>query len=128
MAAEAEARTAGGGREFTLMFGYGGRKDIMAAARGLLHQEGAKVEDFPRLLLSAHVAEVDLLIRTGCEQNSSYVNAGMFATNWSDGGLLPYQMVNTEVRFFKKCWPAFSVVDLDLALESCADARRMGGA
>lgn len=126
LALEAEAKTAHfEERQLTVLFGYGGRADIMNAAK--YYRGGGASEDvFAEGLITGFVSEIDLVIRTACRQDPEFLKRGMLTAHWSDSAFL-WQMQKTELRFFEKFWPEFTVEDLDLALDSYSPSRRMNG-
>jgi short-chain Z-isoprenyl diphosphate synthase len=106
--------------------GYGGRREIADAVRGLLHEHaanGASLEEVASLLDVEHIAEhlytrgqpdPDLVIRTSGEQRL--------------GGFLLWQSAHSEFYFCDALWPDFRKVDFLRALRSYAGRqRRFGG-
>jgi short-chain Z-isoprenyl diphosphate synthase len=106
--------------------GYGGRREIADAVRGLLQEHaanGASLEEVATLLDVEHIAEhlytrgqpdPDLLIRTSGEQRL--------------GGFLLWQSAQSEFYFCDALWPDFRKVDFLRALRSYAQRqRRYGG-
>jgi undecaprenyl diphosphate synthase len=107
----AETLTAGNTRlQFVVAVGYGGRWDIVQAARGLvaqaargeLHAEDVSEARFASQLSLADLPEPDLLIRTGGEQRIS--------------NFLIWQFAYTELYFCETLWPDFDEAALDQAL------------
>jgi short-chain Z-isoprenyl diphosphate synthase len=106
--------------------GYGGRREIADAVRGLLHEHasmGTSLEDVANLLDVEHIAEhlytrgqpdPDLVIRTSGEQRL--------------GGFLLWQSVHSEFYFCDALWPDFRRVDFMRALRSYALRQRRYGA
>jgi short-chain Z-isoprenyl diphosphate synthase len=106
--------------------GYGGRREIADAVRGLLHEHaanGVSLEEAASLLDVEHIAEhlytrgqpdPDLVIRTSGEQRL--------------GGFLLWQSAHSEFYFCDALWPDFRKVDFLRALRSYAGRqRRFGG-
>ena len=97
---------------------YGGRDDILHAARELL-REGADPDalterDISDRLYTAGLPDVDLVIRPSGEQRIS--------------NFLIWQAAYAEYVFMDVLWPDFSEKDLDLAIEEFAKRnRRFGG-
>ncbi|WP_206995630.1 polyprenyl diphosphate synthase [Trinickia mobilis] len=116
-----EAQTAGNTRmTLTIAANYGGRWDILQAARQLVAQtmadgHPAPVDEssFAQHLAMAFAPEPDLLIRTGGEQRVS--------------NFLLWQLAYTELYFTDTFWPDFDDAALDAALASYrARERRFG--
>jgi undecaprenyl diphosphate synthase len=101
----AESTTAHNSRlVFNICFNYGGRWDIAHAATKLA-AKGLAIT--PKTLNSAmslaHVADPDLIIRTGGEQRLS--------------NFLLWQAAYAELYFCDRLWPDFGASDLDEAIE-----------
>ncbi len=121
---EAEAKTAEN-RRLTLVMAlnYGGRQEIVAAARRLAMEveagrlEAQRIDDdmFARQLFTAELPDPDLLIRTSGEQRIS--------------NFLLWQMAYTEFVFVDSLWPDFSREEFEKAIrEYQGRERRYGGA
>jgi undecaprenyl diphosphate synthase len=101
-----------------LAFNYGGRAEIVDAARRLI-ADGVKPQDideglFDDYLYTAGIPNVDLLIRTGDEVRLS--------------NFLIWQTAYSEYHFTKVLWPDFGKKDMDKALLSYSQRkRRFGG-
>jgi short-chain Z-isoprenyl diphosphate synthase len=105
--------------------GYGGRREIADAVRGLLHEhaeKGASLEEVASLLDVEHIADhhynrgqpdPDLVIRTSGEQRL--------------GGFLLWQSAHSEFYFCDALWPDFRRVDFLRALRSYALRHRRFG-
>lgn len=100
-------------------FNYGGRAELVDAARALLEAErgGAKPEvteeNFSRYLYAPEMTDPDILIRTSGEQRLS--------------NYLLWQSAYSELVFSDKLWPDFDRADLESALaEFEARQRRFG--
>jgi undecaprenyl diphosphate synthase len=111
----AELATASNSRLiFNICFNYGGRWDIVQAAAKLTasgqHITEASLGDAMAL---AHVADPDLVIRTGGEQRIS--------------NFLLWQSAYSEFYFSDRLWPEFDDVELDLAIESFGQRERRFG-
>lgn len=92
---KAEEKTASGKRlELILAVNYGGRAEILRAAKGMAEEGEFSVEAFRRHLYLPHVPDPDLLIRTSGEQRIS--------------NFLLWQMAYTELYFTPVLWPDFS--------------------
>ena len=86
-----------------ICFNYGGRWDIIQAAAKLAAQgTPVTVSNLSAAMALAHVADPDLLIRTGGEQRIS--------------NFLLWQTAYSEFYFSDKLWPEFDEAALDLAI------------
>lgn len=95
-------------------FNYGGRWDIVQAARRLAAQGTEITEDSLSAAMSlGHVPDPDLLIRTGGETRIS--------------NFLLWQSAYTEFVFTDTLWPDFDAAELDRALEEFARRERRFG-
>lgn len=96
---------------------YGGRHDILQAARKLV-EEGVKPEDvharFAEKLMTAGVPDPDMLIRTSGEQRIS--------------NFLLWQCAYSEMVFSPALWPDFGREELEKALAEYAGRERRFGA
>ncbi len=92
-------------------FNYGGRAEIVDAARGF---EGGSEEDFRRRLYAPEMHDPDLLIRTSGEQRIS--------------NYLLWQCAYSELVFRDELWPDFGREALEACLEEFAARRRRFGA
>lgn len=120
----AEARTAGNRRlVLTVALSYGGRAEIVLAARRLLAaaERGeigpGEVDEtvFENFLLTAGMPDPDLLVRTSGEKRIS--------------NFLLWQCAYAEFVFLDKHWPDFSIDDLRAAIaEYQGRSRRYGAA
>ena len=105
--------------------GYGGRREIADAVRGLLQEHaerGTTLEEVATLLDVEHIAEhlytkgqpdPDLVIRTSGEQRLS--------------GFLLWQSAHSEFYFCDALWPDFRKIDFLRALRSYAQRSRRFG-
>jgi undecaprenyl diphosphate synthase len=111
----AEESTAGNTKlTLNVCFNYGGRWDIIQAARQLVARgEDINETSLAGALALAHVPDPDLLIRTGGEQRVS--------------NFLLWQLAYTELYFSPCLWPAFDEAELDRALHSYAARERRFG-
>jgi undecaprenyl diphosphate synthase len=117
----AETKTARNTRlTLTIAANYGGRWDVMQAAKKLAEQsvqEGRVVPvdeaAFEQHLAMAYAPEPDLFIRTGGEQRIS--------------NFLLWQMAYTELYFTDTYWPDFDAEALARAIESYAERERRFG-
>jgi undecaprenyl diphosphate synthase len=103
---------------FNIALDYGGRWDIVEAARKIL-KEGEKLEeinedDFKNYLSLGNLPDPDLLIRTSGEQRIS--------------NFLLWHLAYTEFYFPKVWWPDFDKKELKKAVEVYSQReRRFGG-
>jgi short-chain Z-isoprenyl diphosphate synthase len=105
--------------------GYGGRREIADAVRGLLQEHverGTSLEEVATVLDVEHIAEhlytkgqpdPDLVIRTSGEQRLS--------------GFLLWQSAHSEFYFCDALWPDFRKIDFLRALRSYAQRHRRFG-
>ncbi|HEU0197357.1 MAG TPA: polyprenyl diphosphate synthase [Nevskiaceae bacterium] len=113
--AQAEALTArNSGLNLYVAAGYGGRWDVVQAARSVL----AKGSELDEAAIEAQLATrpappPDLLIRTGGEQRVS--------------NFMLWQMAYTELYFTDTLWPDFGAAELDEALAWYAGRQRRFG-
>ena len=92
-------------------FNYGGRAEILDAARGFT---GTTEAEFAARLYAPDMHDPDLLIRTSGEQRTS--------------NFLPWQCAYSELVFTPVLWPDFARQDLQDALQEYeARQRRFGG-
>lgn len=117
-----EALTAGNTRmTLTIAASYGGRQDIVGAARALATEVAAgrmRPEDIDEAAFARHVAlpdlpAPDLLIRTGGEQRIS--------------NFLLWQAAYTELWFTPRLWPELDAATLQHAFDDYARRQRRFG-
>lgn len=120
--AEAEQRTAANTRlNFQVAVSYGGRNDIVHAARALAAESlrgELRPEDIDESRVAAHVSlaglpEPDLFIRTGGEQRIS--------------NFLLWNIAYTELYFTDTLWPDFDEAAFERALQHYASRQRRYG-
>jgi undecaprenyl diphosphate synthase len=117
------SRTAGnGGMQLALAINYGGRQDLVQAARAIARKVAAGelvCDDITEDVVSAHLftagaPDPELLIRTGGEHRVS--------------NFLLWQMAYTELSITPTLWPEFSRLELLRAIREFQDReRRFGG-
>jgi undecaprenyl diphosphate synthase len=115
---ELEAATADKNRlQLWIAFDYGGRAEIVAAARRAIatgvEADGLDEERFASFLYEPEMPDPDLLIRTSGELRIS--------------NFLLWQAAYAELVFVDKLWPEFSGEDLRAALADYASRRRRFG-
>lgn len=99
-----------------ILLDYGGREDLLYAAKRLMNKKGKvklTYETLKQNLRSAMIPDIDLVIRTSGEQRTS--------------GLLPWQTSYSEFYFSKKYWPSFNRNDLRVAIEDFSNRQRRFG-
>ncbi len=123
MIGEAEARTRANARiNVTIALNYGGRADIVRAARrlaeraaaGTLAPETIDENALTRELLTAEIPDPDLLIRTSGEQRIS--------------NFLLWQSAYAEMLFVDTLWPDFGKAQLAAAVAEYSRRERRYGA
>ena len=93
-------------------FNYGGRAEILDAARALRGRRGGGVREH---LYAPEMHDPELVIRTSGEQRLS--------------NFLLWQSAYSELVFSESCWPDFDRAELEAALaEYATRRRRFGGA
>lgn len=110
------------GLQLNIALNYGGRWDIVNAARNICAEvlaDRLALADIDENIFASKVSlyglpEPDLLIRTSGEQRLS--------------NFLLWQLAYTELYFCSTLWPDFTVADLDAALEFFAQRERRFGA
>lgn len=114
----AQKETAGNTEQvLTLLFGYSGETELVhAAQRAAALEDSISHDTIRKHLWTAHVPEVDLVIRTGVEGDP----------HWSDL-LLPWQMKNAQLYFSDVCWPAFNKQCLRAAFDDYSRRVRRRG-
>ncbi len=101
---------------FTLALSYGGRTELVEAAKKLAGKKPHEITEksFAQALYDPDLPDVDLIVRTSGEQRLS--------------GFMPWQGTYAELYFTKKQWPDFRPEDLTAALKDfTARQRRFGG-
>lgn len=119
----AEQETAANtGLNLSLALDFGGRQDIVSAARSLATEAANGLVDASQInedmlksrMEAAPLPEIDLLIRTGGEQRLS--------------NFMLWDLSYAELLFSTKLWPDFTADDLDAAIEEFSGReRRFGG-
>jgi undecaprenyl diphosphate synthase len=121
MAATEELTAANRGLNLQVAVSYGGRWDILQAARklaaavgsGALGIDALTEERFAAELALAGVPDPDLFIRTGGDHRIS--------------NFLLWNLAYAELHFCETLWPDFDVPQLELALASFAGRERRFG-
>ena len=102
---------------FNVAFDYGGRQEILEAARKLVREgiapEEITEEAFSRRLSTAHCPDPDLIIRTGGELRIS--------------NFLLWQSAYSEYYHTPVLWPDIDEAEIDQALDSYAGRQRRFG-
>jgi undecaprenyl diphosphate synthase len=108
----AEETTAGNDRiSFFIAFNYGGRAEIVDAARSF---QGDSEDEFRRHLYAPEMHDPDLLIRTSGEQRTS--------------NYLLWQCAYSEIVFRDELWPDFDRAAFEDSLRQYESRRRRFGA
>ena len=116
--AKAESESANNdGFRMNIAMGYGGRWDLVEAARSLL-RKGLSAEELDAELYQQHlpsnaIGDIDLLIRTSGELRIS--------------NFLPWQLAYAELYFCEKLWPDFGAEDLEQAIDTYQKRHRRFG-
>lgn len=113
---QAETKTAANTKgTLALCFNYGGREEIVDAARGLATQnKEITSENIQKALYAPEIPDVDLIIRSSGEQRLS--------------NFMLWRAAYSELYFSDKYWPDFKTADFDQALASYTDRQRRFGA
>jgi undecaprenyl diphosphate synthase len=114
--AEVRSETAGnGGMTLTLALSYGGRQELVAAARSAAASRGAALEacDLEAGLFTSGLPELDLLIRTSGERRIS--------------NFLLWQCAYAELHFTEVLWPDFRDEELCRAIADYQGRERRFG-
>lgn len=111
----AQVQTAAGqGLQLNVCFNYGGRWDIVQAARSLRDRNlDITEQSLGQAMTLAHAPDPDLVIRTGGEKRIS--------------NFLLWQAAYSEFVFSDSLWPDFDAAALDLALDEFARRERRFG-
>src|ERR671937_1819099 len=117
MAALEEETAANDRLQLWIAFDYGGRAELVEAARRLV-EAGVETEDVDEALVAEHLyapemPDPDLLVRTSGELRIS--------------NFLLWQLAYAELVFVDRLWPDFGEGDLRSALEDYARRRRRFG-
>jgi undecaprenyl diphosphate synthase len=111
---KAEGESKNGSCTLWICLSYGGRAEIVEAARAM-QKSGEEIteESFAQHLWTVGMPDPDLIIRTGGAERLS--------------NFLPWQSAYSELFFIKKFWPDFSEADLGHILQEYGEReRRMG--
>lgn len=101
------------GIALNIAFNYGGRADIVHAAK-ICYDHGEFVEDtFEKHLSSANLPPLDLVVRTGGEMRLS--------------NFMLYESAYAELMFLEKLWPDMEESDVDFILEEFEKRQRKFG-
>lgn len=113
--AQAEQDTSANSRlQLNVCFNYGGRWDIVQAAKKLANASAEiSEENMSRAMAMGHCADPDLIIRTGGEMRLS--------------NFLLWQSAYAEMHFTPLLWPDFDEKALDEAIETFAQRERRFG-
>lgn len=109
-----ERTAANRGLHLVIALGYGGREDIVNAARVAAKQGKIDKEHFEEALSSHGLPPLDLIVRSGGERRLS--------------GFMLYEAAYAELLFLDKLWPDMTVEDVDAAFGDFAARTRKFGA
>ncbi len=99
----------------TILFGYDGQREMLAAVRKLQDSgEPVTKDSLHQNLMTRNLPDVDFVIRTGGEPH------------WS-AGFLMWQTANSQFYFTDELWPDFQVPQFKLALEDFDQRERRLG-
>lgn len=102
---------------FALCLNYGGTQEICDAVKQIINSGKATDEITPQLIeknqYAPEIPALDFVIRTSGEQRIS--------------NFMLWRMAYAELYFAKPAWPAFTVKDLDLALDDYSKRDRRHG-
>ena len=105
------------GQTLIMAFDYGGRAEIVDAARRLLSArisaEELNEDSFKKYLYAPDIPDPDLIVRTGGETRLS--------------NFLLWQTAYSELYFTDVLWPDFSMADIDKALATYMSRHRRFG-
>lgn len=111
---ERESTDARLGKTLVIALSYGGRAEIVAAARAIVARgEGMTEDSLARHLWTAEMPDPDIIIRTGGQKRLS--------------NFLPWQSVYSELFFTDTLWPDFSRDEFDSILAEFSDRERRHG-
>lgn len=106
--------------KLNILFCYGGRQEIVAAIKDIVHdvqtgvlQDPVTDKIFETYLWSSHIPDPDLIIRTGGAKRLS--------------NFLIYKAAYSELYFTDKLWPDLTKEDLLKALQDFEDRKRNYG-
>lgn len=112
-----EKTSANSGGTLALCFNYGGRTEIVDAAKAMLvsgvDANHLTEETFQACLYKPELPDVDLLIRTSGEQRTS--------------GFMLWRAAYAELLFVSKMWPDFTVEDLSECISEYSRRQRRFG-
>lgn len=118
------------GSVFTLLIVYDGREDLIHSGFKISENISSfmrgPTETIRKHLLSAHLPDVDLYIRTG-EEQSENLRPGAHMTHLSANALM-WQMRNPALYSTETFWPDFNVKELKEAIDAFHSRERRYGA
>lgn len=101
------------GMWLNIAFNYGGRADIIHAAK-VAYDHGEFIEDtFESHLSSAHLPQLDAVVRTGGEKRLS--------------NFMMYESAYAELIFLDKLWPDMDESDVDMIIDEFESRNRKFG-
>ncbi len=109
-----EASSSAEGQKVYLALSYGGRQEILRAAKSVMAHGGEITEEsFREALYTKDMPDPDLIIRTGGEKRLS--------------NFLPWQSVYSELFFVDTLWPAFTKGEFEAILDAYDQRERRFG-
>ncbi len=100
-----------------LCFNYGGKEEIISAAKRLANKgtglDEINEDDFEEALYHSEIPPLDFIIRTSGEKRLS--------------NFMLWRAAYSELYFVDKHWPAFSPSDLEMAFDEYANRKRRFG-
>lgn len=101
------------GMSLNIAFNYGGRDDIIHAAK-VCYDHGDFTEDnFKQALSSSHLPPLDLIVRTGGEKRLS--------------NFMLFESAYAELEFLDKLWPDMTEEDVDKIIDDFDSRQRKFG-
>lgn len=105
--------SANNGMTLNIALNYGGRSDIVNAAKLACEKGAFDVNRFEKHLSSAHLPQPDLIIRTGGQMRLS--------------NFMLYECAYSELIFVDKLWPDMCESDIDKAIDEFGNRQRKFG-
>lgn len=123
---DVEAATASyGERQLNVAIGYGGREEIVAAVRKLLHDRAASAESLEALAGAVTAEEIERYLYTAGSPDPDFIIRTSGEVRLS--GFLLWQAAYSEYYFCDAFWPSFRKVDFLRALRSFQERERRFG-
>ncbi|MEG2274018.1 MAG: polyprenyl diphosphate synthase [Clostridia bacterium] len=97
-----------------IAFNYSGRDDVLQSAKRCFDDGNFSVDAFEKNLGSAHLPQLDVVVRTSGEKRLS--------------GFMLYEASYAELIFIDKCWPDMNESDVDDIVKEFESRTRKFGA